>query len=434
VFEEVDGVRHHSEAREALAQIGAAFEQVPELVQRRLDLSVGALEERVHGSADVFANHLWNLRDRQPGLGSLLDPFRSLTVGLAAAPGMEVRRHTRFIGGGGAAENPSRVYAVFVELAHRVEEHVRRHDLIPPGGDVTVLVSGGADSTCLWHVLRELGYRVSSLHVNHKLRGEDSEADARFCAEQLGAEVVDGSGATTEAGLRDVRYSFAADRLRATGHTASDQVETILYRLVASGVAKGIKLRREDGVVRPLLTVWRDETESYCRAHGLEFRTDTSNADTKRGLIRDEILPLLRELHPGAERNLLRLATGEPSALAELLASTAGSRRLDLGGGLTAVREYGEVWVERTPQALDGEVRWGQWRIASELPGLKVRAWRAGDRLAGRSKKIQDVFVDAKIPRSARESWPLVVRGDEVVAVPGVVEAEGITAERVGPH
>jgi tRNA(Ile)-lysidine synthase len=76
-------------------------------------------------------------------------------------------------------------------------------------------------------------------------------------------------------------------------------------------------------------------------------------------------------------------------------------------------------------------VSWGEWRIASDLPGLKVRAWRAGDRLAGRSKKIQDVFVDAKIPRSQRESWPLVVRGDEVVAVPGIVETEGVRARRV---
>jgi tRNA(Ile)-lysidine synthase len=318
-----------------------------------------------------------------------------------------------------------------VNLPERVEAFIGCYELIPRGGEVTVLVSGGADSTCLWHVLRELGYRVSALHVNHGRRGGESEADARFCAEQLGAEVVDGAGATTEAELRDVRYSFATDRLRATGHTASDQVETVLYRLVASGVAKGIKLRREDGVVRPLLTVWREETEAYCREHGLDFRTDTSNADTKRGLIRDEILPRLRELHPGADRNLLRLAAGEPSALDELLASAAGSGRVDLGGGLTAVREYEHVWLERTPQALDGEVRWGQWRIASELPGLKVRAWRAGDRLAGRSKKIQDVFVDAKIPRSARESWPLVVRGDEVVAVPGIVEAEGVRVERV---
>jgi len=318
-----------------------------------------------------------------------------------------------------------------VNIGQRVEEFIRRYDLIPKGGDLTCLVSGGADSTCLFHVLRGLGYRVSALHVNHGLRGEESLADARFCAEHFIAEIVDGRGGTTEEELRDIRYSFGTDRLRATGHTASDQVETVLYRLVASGSAKGIKPRREDGVVRPLLDVWRDETEAYCRANGLAYRIDTSNADTKRGLIRNEILPRLRALHPGADKNLLRLAQGGPSALDELLASSSGSKRLDLGGGVTAVREYDGVWLERTPVALEGEVCWGDWRIAADVPGLKVRSWRAGDRLAGRSKKIQDVFVDAKIPRSARESWPLVVRGDEVVAVPGIVEAEGVRVERV---
>ena len=71
------------------------------------------------------------------------------------------------------------------------------------------------------------------------------------------------------------------------------------------------------------------------------------------------------------------------------------------------------------PWRLSGAVRWGAWTIESQLPGLHVRGWRAGDRLAGRSVKVQDLFVDAKVPRSQRESWPLVVRGDEVVAVPG---------------
>ena len=316
-------------------------------------------------------------------------------------------------------------------LRRRVAAFIDQHELIPAGGEVTCLVSGGSDSTCLWHVLNELGYRVSALHVNHSVRGADSEEDARFCAERLGAEIVDGAGGTTEEEWRDIRYSFATERLRATGHTASDQVETVLYRVVASGVPGAIKARREDGVVRPLLTVWHEETEAYCRAEGLEFRTDASNSETKRGLIRAEILPRLRELHPGADQNLLRLAESKPSALDELLASTSGSKRLDLGGGLTAVREYERVWLEHSPVSLKGEVVWGEWRIASDLPGLKVRAWRAGDRLAGRAKKIQDVFVDAKIPRSDRESWPLVVRGDEVVAVPGIVEAEGVRVERV---
>ncbi|HEY8628080.1 MAG TPA: tRNA lysidine(34) synthetase TilS, partial [Gaiellaceae bacterium] len=143
----------------------------------------------------------------------------------------------------------------------------------------------------------------------------------------------------------------------------------------------------------------------------------------------NEILPLLRRLHPGADENILRALSDRP-ALADLLASARGSKRVDLGGGVQAVREYDRIWLESGPVALVGEVRWGAWRIESELAGLKVRGWRPGDRLAGRSKKIQDVFVDAKIPRSERDAWPLVVRGDEVVAVPGVIEAEGVHATR----
>ena len=319
------------------------------------------------------------------------------------------------------------------QLRERVESHIREHELIAPGGEVLALVSGGADSSCLWHALRELGYRVSALHVNHGLRGEESEGDAKFCRELFGAEVVAATAPErpTEDALRALRYSFGTDRLRATGHTASDQVETVLYRLVSSGAATGIKRKREDGLVRPLLTLWRDETEAYCRAVGIDFRSDTSNAETTRGLIRAEILPLLARLHPGAERNLLRLAEARPTKLDRLLASADGSRRVDLGGGLTAVREYDRVWLEQSPVALDGRVRWGPWTIESRLAGLKVRSWRPGDRLAGRRKKVQDVFVDAKIPRSEREAWPLVVRGRDVVAVPGIVEAPGITAERV---
>jgi tRNA(Ile)-lysidine synthetase-like protein len=95
-----------------------------------------------------------------------------------------------------------------------------------------------------------------------------------------------------------------------------------------------------------------------------------------------------------------------------------------------AVREYDRLWLERGPVELDGTVEWGRWRITSRTPGLKVRGWKPGDRLAGRRKKIQDLFVDAKIPRSEREAWPLVVRGDEVVAVPGIVEHPEVTAVR----
>ncbi|MGE5690653.1 MAG: tRNA lysidine(34) synthetase TilS [Pseudomonadota bacterium] len=319
-------------------------------------------------------------------------------------------------------------------LRDRVERFVRGRDLIPRGGTVTCLVSGGPDSTCLLHVLRTLGYRVFALHIAHGLRGAASDEDAGFCREALGAEVVEAPGAgRTEAELRALRYAVPVDGLRATGHTASDQVETVLYRLVSSATTKAIKARREDGVVRPLLEVWREETEAYCRSEGLAFRVDRSNADTKRGLVREEVLPLLEQLHPAARANLLRLADERPPlspALASLLASRAGSRRVDLGGGVQAVREYDRVWLEHAPVRLRGEVRWGEWTISSRARGLTVRGWRAGDRLAGRSKKVQDVFVDAKVPRSDREAWPLVVRGDEVVAIPGLVEHPDVRAER----
>jgi tRNA(Ile)-lysidine synthase len=323
-----------------------------------------------------------------------------------------------------------------VDILERIEEHVRRHELIPPGGEVACLVSGGADSTCLWHALGELGYRVSAVHVNHGLRGDESEADAAFCRERLGAAVLDASNrlllGNEEAALRDARYSLTEGLgLRATGHTASDQVETILYRLAASGSTRAIKPRREDGIVRPLLTIWREETEGYCREHGLEFRSDSSNPDTLRGLIRDQLLPLLRRLHPAAEQNLLRLADERPrlpraveDTLLELLSTRDGSKSADLGRGVKAVREYDRLSLERGP------VRWGPWTISSDLPGLEVRARRPGDRLAGRSKKLQDVFVDAKVARAERDAWPVVVRGEEVVAVPGIVEDAEVRVER----
>jgi tRNA(Ile)-lysidine synthase len=319
-------------------------------------------------------------------------------------------------------------------LRAQIEEHIRRHDLIPAGGDVVCLVSGGPDSTCLWHALGALGYRAGALHVNHRLRGEESEEDARFCREHLGAEVVeapprDGGG---EAELRELRYGFASDRLRATGHTASDQVETVLYRLAASGTTTAIRVRREDGVVRPLLSIWREETEAYCHAEGLEYRVDSTNDETLRGVIRREIVPALRRLHPAAEENILRAADEPRSlprpmerALLELLDSQAGAKRVDLGDGRVAVREYGSLWLERAPVRLDGPVRWGPWRLRPKRGGLWVRSWRAGDRLASRGKKIQDLFVDAKVPRSEREAWPLVVRGDDVVVVPGIATAPG---------
>ena len=89
------------------------------------------------------------------------------------------------------------------------------------------------------------------------------------------------------------------------------------------------------------------------------------------------------------------------------------------------MREYDTISLERGP------VRWGPWTIESR----RARAWRSGraapgDRLAGRRKKLQDVFVDAKVPRAERDDWPVVVRDEEVVAVPGIVEDASVRVTR----
>ena len=289
------------------------------------------------------------------------------------------------------------------------------------------LVSGGADSTCLWHALRALGYRSRAVHVHHGLRGDDADGDAEHCARVLDARIVRAPAAATEADLRDLRYALTADAgLRATGHTASDQVETILYRIVSSGSTRGIRARREDGVVRPLLPLWREETEAYCSANRLPWRVDTSNTATKRGLIRERILPLLEELDPRARASLLALGADAPrlprrleASLVELLSSRDGTRSADLGAGIRAVRSYDEL-------RLEGAVTWGPWRLESDRAGLVVRSRRPGDRLAGRARKVQDVLVDAKVPRDERDDWPLVVTDDgDVVAVAGLAEAPG---------
>ena len=298
------------------------------------------------------------------------------------------------------------------------------------------LVSGGADSTCLLLALGELGYRVSALHVDHRPAGRGVGEPTRDFARTSSAPRSSSQTAAmrSEARLRELRYALAPDRLRATGHTASDQVETIIYRLATSGNTKGIKARREDGVVRPLLRVWREETESFCTERGVGFRRDSSNRDTVRGLIGAEILPLVDSLHPVARANILRSLEQRPTmppALAELLGSPTGSRRIDLGGGMQAVREHDRLWLESGPGQAPGRGQLG----AVAHPLAAAGPYRA--RLEGRGSprgtlaKIQDVFVDASVPRSEREAWPLVVRGDEVVAVPGIVDADGIEAVRL---
>ena len=199
---------------------------------------------------------------------------------------------------------------------------------VRPGERVLALLSGGADSVCLVHALRSVMRpdRLHALHVNHGLRAA-AEADERFCVElcsslevELTVErVMVPAEGNLEAAAREVRYGAAGlvlERLGfdviATGHTASDQVETILYRLVSSPGRRallGMRARR-GRIGRPLLEVTRAQTEGYCRESGLEWREDETNQDRTlaRNRIRHEILPALRQVHPAADDNVLSTA------------------------------------------------------------------------------------------------------------------------------
>jgi tRNA(Ile)-lysidine synthase len=217
-------------------------------------------------------------------------------------------------------------------LVEQVRATVREGGLTAGQEPLLAMISAGRDSTCLLDVLVALhgAGAVSALHVNYGLRTE-AAADELGCValcEQLGValevvragEEAGGAGAAgnLQAWARDVRYDaarrIAARRgaLIATGHTASDQVETILYRLAASPGRRALlgMSPREGMLLRPLLGVSREQTAGYCRERGLKWREDASNEDERfaRTRVRRGLLPALRAVHPAAESNVLRTA------------------------------------------------------------------------------------------------------------------------------
>jgi len=233
-----------------------------------------------------------------------------------------------------------------IELAAKT---ITRYSMFQPGQRVGVAVSGGPDSVCLLHVLRELAprwdLRLTVLHLDHELRGEESRADAEFVrdlAAAMGLPFVLETGLRREPGdnleqaAREARLEFFR-RVRqvgtvdcvATGHTRSDQAETVLFRFLrGSGTAglAGIRPVTSDGLVRPLIEVERAEVERYLREQGVAWRVDSSNASTEfaRNRIRQELLPqLTRDWNPALAETLAHMAEwaqGEESYWAAELA------------------------------------------------------------------------------------------------------------------
>jgi tRNA(Ile)-lysidine synthase len=260
------------------------------------------------------------------------------------------------------------------DLESKVLDFIQRYDLIPRKELIVVGVSGGADSVCLLHVLagwrRRLGIRLHVAHLNHQLRGTESEADAEYVSNLAGSlgipstvESQDVASYRTnrkcsiEEAARELRYAFftrvagdvGAHRI-AIGHTRDDQVETILMHILrGTGItglcglapcspmvydsqgmslpasvlslpvsspssrasASSLRAKRSNLlVVRPLLEITREETASYCQEHQLQPCTDSSNLSPSffRNRLRLHLLPLLRQYNPSIDQALLRLA------------------------------------------------------------------------------------------------------------------------------
>jgi tRNA(Ile)-lysidine synthase len=317
--------------------------------------------------------------------------------------------------------------------AHQMHARVRAEGLLTSDRGVVVMLSGGRDSTCLLDLaVRIAGANVvRALHVNYGLRGAEADEDERHCAhlcERLGVSLevrrpARPARGNLQAWAREVRYREARALARssaggaggaagaggvadvATGHTATDQVETILYRLASSPSRRALlgMRGREGSLVRPLLRFTREETAAYCRARGLSWREDESNASDAyaRNRVRHQMLPTLRAIHPAAEQNVIAVAgvlrdeadvlevlvegalepdggitvealRGLPGALRRLVVqrmadeaaggfapgaaaradelaalSERGTAMLDIGCGLRAVAEYGRLRIER---------------------------------------------------------------------------------------
>jgi tRNA(Ile)-lysidine synthase len=305
---------------------------------------------------------------------------------------------------------------------------------------VLVAVSGGADSVALLLSLDELikskrlKLDLMIAHLNHRLRGAASDADARWVeslAERLGYRVVIGSvdvkrraaktGDNLEQAARRSRYEFLEKNARTmlanvvlTAHTMDDQAETVLLNLLRGSGSSGLggvepvrPLVAESKILlaRPLIS-WaqRPDTEKYCRQQGAEFRTDEMNLNEKfaRVRVRRQLLPLMQTFNPKLVAGLARTA--------ELLREDSSA--LDRGAARLL-----ELSLEPDPAAADGEPAWTLLRfdlLAAAPPALRRRALRLWlEQCRGDLKRLERVHI------AALERLVLGDRGGRLIELPG---------------
>ena len=314
-------------------------------------------------------------------------------------------------------------------LVQRVAASLAQHRLLE-GNPLVVGVSGGPDSVCLLHILATLqgplALKLHAAHLDHQLRGAESEEDAAYVAalcQQLAVPLTSERGdvagyrarrrLSLEEAARHVRYGFfaavaASVQAQAVllGHTAGDQVETILMHILRGSGLAGLRgmepVSRWHGpgrptlvIVRPLLQTRRRETQAYCAEKGLDPRSDSSNRSMEplRNRVRQELLPLLHRLNPGVDRALLRLGASSGQAV-ELLDA-----------------ETGKVW-RRLARRKAGALHLDRSRLAALPPALLAHALRKavlevrGDLHGIRSLHIQQMLSIALGPAGRSVDLP----------------------------
>ncbi len=315
---------------------------------------------------------------------------------------------------------------------------VREGGLLAPGKPVLVLLSGGRDSTCLLDVaVRVAGAStVTALHVNYGIRGSAGEDD-RHCHElcaSLGVELgvcrpsEPPSSGNVQAWAREIRYREAFERAGgadvAAGHTRTDQVETILYRLASSPSRRALlgMRPREGNLVRPLLGFTREETAAYCVERGLRWREDESNASPAyaRNRIRAEVVPALRGVHAAAEDNVLavaRILREEGEVLDALVDEVlGGGDRVSLAALRALPVALRRLVVQRLADQPAGGVAPGAGGRADEIAALSER----GTAMLDIGNEVRAVVEYGELRFESR-------RGDKTVpeparlAIPGAV-------------
>ncbi len=213
-------------------------------------------------------------------------------------------------------------------MIEKIKNTISKFDMLSASSNVTVALSGGADSVCLLYVLcelrDELGLTLSAFHLNHCLRGEESDRDENFVKElckKLAIPLVierrdikaeaERRSESIELCARNVRYELYkkhANGLVAVAHTESDNLETVVYNLTRGSGIKGLggigPVR--DIFIRPLIECTRDEVENYLKEKNIGFVTDSSNLtdDYSRNYIRHNIVPALKSINPSVEQTV----------------------------------------------------------------------------------------------------------------------------------